>query len=149
MPPAGVPRPDESTYKTFAAYLETSLDRAAAAKPEPGRIATLRRLTRTEYQNSIRDLLGIQVDVAQLLPSDDSSFGFDNITVGELSPTLLERYLSAARKISRLAIGGTVPSPGGDTMLIPMDLTQEDHFEKLPFGTRGGAAVSYTFPQDA
>ena len=149
MPPPGVPRPDENTYKTLATYLETSLDRAAAAKPEPGRIATLRRLTRTEYQNSIRDLLGIQVDVAQLLPSDDSSFGFDNITVGELSPTLLERYLVAARKISRLAVGGAVRSPGGETILIPPDLTQEEHFDELPFGTRGGTVVNYTFPQDA
>src|ERR1700682_3004663 len=149
MPPAGLPRPDEKAYQSLVSYLETSLDQASAAKPNPGRPATLRRLTRTEYQNSIRDLLGLQVDVTQLLPSDDSSFGFDNITVGELSPTLLERYLTAARKISRLAIGSPVRSPGGETMLIPMDLTQEDHFEKLPFGTRGGAAVSYTFPQDA
>ena len=149
MPPAGLPRPDEKTYESLISYLETSLDQASAAKPNPGRTATLRRLTRTEYQNSIRDLLGLQVDVTQLLPSDDSSFGFDNITVGELSPTLLERYLAAARKISRLAIGGQVRSPSGDTILIPPDLTQEEHFDELPFGTRGGTAVSYTFPQDA
>ncbi|HEV2201180.1 MAG TPA: DUF1592 domain-containing protein [Bryobacteraceae bacterium] len=149
MPPAGLPRPDEKTYQTLISYLETSLDQASAAKPNPGRTATLRRLTRTEYHNAIRDLLGLQVDVAQLLPADDSSFGFDNITVGELSPTLLERYLAAARKISRLAIGGTVKTPSGDTILIPPDLTQEEHFDELPFGTRGGTAVDYIFPQDA
>jgi mono/diheme cytochrome c family protein len=149
MPPAGLPRPDEKGYESLVSYLETSLDQLSAAKPNPGRTATLRRLTRTEYQNAIRDLLGLQVDVIQLLPSDDSSFGFDNITVGELSPTLLERYLAAARKISRLAIGGQVRSASGETILIPPDLTQEEHFDELPFGTRGGTAVQFTFPQDA
>jgi len=149
MPPAGLPRPDEKGYESLISYLETSLDQASAAKPNPGRTATLRRLTRTEYQNAIRDLLGLQVDVTQLFPSDESSFGFDNITVGELSPTLLERYLAAARKISRLAIGGQVRSPSGETILIPPDLTQEEHFDELPFGTRGGTAVQFTFPQDA
>src|SRR5437588_678927 len=119
MPPAGLPRPDEKAYQSLVSYLETSLDRLSAANPNPGRTATLRRLTRTEYQNAIRDLLGLQVDVTQLLPSDDSSFGFDNITVGELSPTLLERYVAAARKISRLAIGSPVRSPAGQTILIP------------------------------
>src|SRR5437016_3521001 len=149
MPPAGMPRPDEKAYQSLVSYLETSLDQLSAAHPNPGRTATLRRLTRTEYQNAIRDLLGLQVDVTQLLPSDESSFGFDNITEGELSPTLLERYLTAARKISRLAIGGPVRSPNGDTILIPPDLTQEEHFDELPFGTRGGTAVPYIFPQDA
>jgi hypothetical protein len=149
MPPAGLPRPDEATYQSLVAYLETSLDQGAAAHPNPGRPATLRRLTRTEYQNAMRDLLGVQVDVTQLLPSDESSFGFDNITVGELSPTLLERYLGAARKISRLAVGSAVKAPGGETILLPQDLTQEEHFDELPFGTRGGTALAYTFPQDA
>jgi mono/diheme cytochrome c family protein len=149
MPPTGVPRPDEKSYDSLIAYLETSLDQLSAAKPNPGRTATLRRLTRTEYQNSIRDLLELKVDVTQLLPSDDSSFGFDNITVGELSPTLLERYLVAARKISRLAVGGAVRSPSGETILVPSDLTQEEHIDELPFGTRGGTAAPYTFPQDA
>jgi hypothetical protein len=148
MPPAGLPRPDEKAYQSLVSHLETSLDQWSAANPNPGRTATLRRLTRLEYQNAIRDLLGLQVDVAQLLPGDESSFGFDNIMVGELSPTLLERYLGAARKISRLAIGSPVKSPGGETILVPQDLTQEEHFEELPFGTRGGTAVAYTFPQD-
>src|SRR5579863_5192106 len=149
MPPAGLPRPDEKSYQSLISYLETSLDQASVANPNPGRPASLRRLTRTEYQNAIRDLLGLQVDVTQLLPTDESSFGFDNITVGELSPTLLERYLAAARKISRLAIGGQVRSPSGETVLIPADLTQEEHFDELPFGTRGGTAVQFVFPQDA
>src|SRR5579864_8945299 len=149
MPPAGLPRPDEKTYQSLISYLETSLHHASAANPNPGRPAALRRLTRTEYQNAIRDLLGLKLDVTQLLPSDDSSYGFDNITVGELSPTLLERYLTAARKISRLAIGAQVRSPGGDVILVPPDLTQEEHFDELPFGTRGGTAVHYTFPQNA
>jgi mono/diheme cytochrome c family protein len=149
MPPAGLPRPDEATYNAAVTSLEMSLDSAAAAKPNPGRTDTFRRLNRTEYQNSIRDLLAIEVDVASLLPSDESSHGFDNVTVGNLSPTLLERYLSAARKISRLAIGSPTRSPGGDTVTLPPDLTQEEHFDELPFGTRGGTVVHYTFPLDA
>ena len=149
MPPAGLPRPDEQTYTTLLSSLETSLDTAAAAKPNPGRTDTFRRLNRTEYQNAIRDLLAIEVDVTSLLPSDESSHGFDNVTVGDLSPTLLERYLSAARKISRLAMGTPTRSPGGDTVTLPPDLTQEEHFDELPLGTRGGTAVRYNFPLDA
>src|SRR5689334_3224915 len=148
MPPAGLPRPDEATYDAVVARLEAALDAGAAGKPNPGRTDTFRRLNRTEYRNSVRDLLGIDVDVSSLLPKDDSSHGFDNITVGELSPTLLDRYLAAARKISRLAIGVPVRAPGGDVILVPPDLTQEDHFDELPFGTRGGAAVPYNFPLD-
>ena len=149
MPPVGLPRPDESTYNSAVSSLESSLDRIAAAKPDPGRTDTFRRLNRTEYHNAIRDLLALDIDVSSLLPSDDSSHGFDNVTVGELSPTLLERYLSAAQKISRLAIGGAARAPGGDTIELPADLTQEQHFDELPFGTRGGTAVHYTFPLDA
>jgi Protein of unknown function (DUF1592)/Protein of unknown function (DUF1588)/Protein of unknown function (DUF1585)/Protein of unknown function (DUF1587)/Protein of unknown function (DUF1595) len=149
MPPVGLPRPDESTYDSVVSSLENSLDRIAAAKPDPGRTDTFRRLNRTEYHNAIRDLLALDIDVSSLLPSDDSSHGFDNVTVGELSPTLLERYLSAAQKISRLAIGGAVRAPGGETIELPADLTQEQHFDELPFGTRGGTAVHYTFPLDA
>ncbi len=148
MPPMGLPRPDEPAYEAAIASLETSLDRAAAAAPNPGRPATLRRLTRTEYQNAIRDLLALDVDVASLLPPDESSYGFDNVTVGDLSPTLLDRYVSAAEKISHVAIGRPSRSPGGDTIRIPPDLTQEEHLEGLPVGTRGGAAIQYTFPMD-
>ena len=136
------------TYDAVIASLETSLDRAAAAHPNPGRTATIRRLTRTEYQNAIRDLLALDVDVASLLPPDESSYGFDNVTVGDLSPTLLDRYVSAAEKISRVAVGRPSRSPGGETIRIPADLTQEEHLDGLPIGTRGGAVVRYTFPLD-
>ncbi len=149
MPPVGrKERPNEATYDTTIRYLETSLDRAAAAHPNPGRTAAIRRLTRTEYQNAIRDLLALDVDVASLLPADESSYGFDNVTVGDLSPTLLDRYMSAAEKISRVAVGGPSRSPGGETIRMPPDLTQEEHLEGLPIGTRGGAVLHYTFPLD-
>jgi hypothetical protein len=143
-----MPRPDEATYEAAISSLETSLDRAAAVNPNPGRTETLRRLNRTEYQNAIRDLLALEIDVASLLPPDDSSYGFDNVTVGDLSPTLLDRYISAAEKISRLAVGRAGRSPGGETIRIPADLTQEAHLNGLPVGTRGGALVRYTFPLD-
>jgi Protein of unknown function (DUF1592)/Protein of unknown function (DUF1588)/Protein of unknown function (DUF1585)/Protein of unknown function (DUF1595)/Protein of unknown function (DUF1587) len=149
MPPAGMPRPDERTYAAAVSSLETSLDAAAAAKPNSGRTDTFRRLNRTEYQNAIRDLLGLDIDVASLLPIDESSYGFDNVTVGDLSPTLLDRYISAAERISRLAVGRPSRSPGGDTIKIPPDLTQEEHVDGLPVGTRGGALIRYTFPLDA
>ncbi|HEY6361758.1 MAG TPA: DUF1592 domain-containing protein [Vicinamibacterales bacterium] len=148
MPPAGLPRPDDATYDSLLAYLETALDRSAAAAPNPGRTDTFRRLNRTEYQNAIRDLLAIEVDVSSLLPKDDVSYGFDNVSVGEFSPTLLERYLAAAQKVSRLAVGSPLPSPASHIVMLPADLTQEDHFEGLPFGTRGGTVVRYTFPLD-
>jgi len=111
MPPIGIPRPDERTYDALVSSLSTSLDRAAASHPNPGRTDTFRRLNRTEYQNSLRDLLALDVDVSGLLPGDESSHGFDNVTVGDLSPTLLERYLSAAEKVSRLAVGIPGRSP--------------------------------------
>ena len=149
MPPTGLPRPDEATYKSLVSSLATAQDKAAQSKPNPGRSDTFRRLTRTEYQNAIRDILSVDLDVSTLLPSDESSHGFDNITVGDLSPSLLERYLGAARKISRLAVGTGSKTPGGDTFMLPPDLTQEDHFDKLPIGTRGGMVVNYTFPLDA
>jgi Protein of unknown function (DUF1592)/Protein of unknown function (DUF1588)/Protein of unknown function (DUF1585)/Protein of unknown function (DUF1595)/Protein of unknown function (DUF1587) len=149
MPPAGMPRPDERTYNAAVSSLESLLDAAAAAKPNPGRTDTFRRLNRTEYQNAIRDLLALDVDVASLLPMDESSYGFDNVTVGDLSPTLLDRYISAAEKISRLAVGRPSRSPGGDTIKIQPDLTQEEHIDGLPFGTRGGAVVRHSFPLDA
>jgi hypothetical protein len=149
MPPAGLPRPDEKTYNAIVSSLEAQLNSAAAAKPNPGRPDTFRRLNRTEYRNAIRDLLALDVDVSALLPSDEVSHGFDNVTVGDLSPSLLERYLSAARKISRLAVGLPSRSPGGVTVNLPPDLTQEEHFEDLPLGTRGGMVLNHTFPLDA
>ena len=148
MPPVGRSRPDEATYDAAVASLETALDRAAEADPDPGRTDTFRRLTRTEYRNAIRDLLALELDLSDLLPRDESSQGFDNITVTDLSPTLLERYVSAADKIGRLAVGRPVSSPTVETVTMKPDLTQEWHVEGLPVGTRGGALMNYTFPLD-
>ena len=148
MPPLGRRRPDDNTYNSVVTYLEKSLDSAAASNPNPGRTATFRRLNRNEYQNAIRDLLALDVDVTPLLPKDDASFGFDNVGVNNLSPTLLERYLAAAQKISRLAVGLSGPSTGVNVVTLPVDFTQESHVEGLPFGTRGGTLVPYTFPLD-
>ncbi len=127
MPPPGRPRPDEGAYDMLVSYLENSLDRAAAANPNPGRTNTFRRLNRIEYQNAIRDLLALDVDVASMLPKDDASFGFDNIGVKALSPTLLERYLSAAQKISRLAIGTSARTAGASTRTYPQVGVPEAH----------------------
>ncbi len=149
MPPVGrKERPDEATYDSTIRSLETALDRVAALHPNPGRTATIRRLTRTEYQNAVRDLLALEVDVDALLPADESSYGFDNVTVGDLSPTLLDRYISAAGTISRVAVGRPSRSPGGETIRLPPDLTQEEHMPGLPIGTRGGAVLDYMFPMD-
>ncbi|HJZ55251.1 MAG TPA: DUF1592 domain-containing protein [Gemmataceae bacterium] len=148
MPPAGRARPDEDTYAAVVSELEAALDRAAAQRPKPGRTDAIRRLTRTEYQNAVRDLLDLHIDAAALLPADEASHGFDNVTVRELSPTLLDRYITAAQKISRLAVGGAERSPGGDTIRVRADVTQEDRMDGLPVGTRGGVLIRYTFPQD-
>jgi hypothetical protein len=148
MPPHDAPRPDEQEYQAVVSWLEASLDRVAAARPNPGRTETFRRLNRTEYQNAIRDLLALEVDAAGLLPPDESSHGFDNVTVGDLSPTLLNRYISAAQKISRLAIGRPSETPAGETIRIPPDVTQDVHIAGLPLGTRGGVLIPYHFPQD-
>jgi mono/diheme cytochrome c family protein len=148
MPPAGRPRPDEAAYTALISYLETSLDRAAAANPNPGRSDTFHRLNRTEYQNAVRDLLAVEVDATSLLPTDDASHGFDNVNLGGLSPTLLDRYLSAARLISRTAVGSSVRGPGEYTVILPSDLTQDEQMDGLPFGTRGGTVFRYTFPVD-
>ena len=148
MPPPRRTRPEEREFESVLSTIAGALDRAADAHPDPGRTDTFRRLNRTEYQNAIRDLLALDVDAAALLPGDESSHGFDNITVGDLSPTLLDRYITAAQKVSRLAIGSPGRSPGGDTIRIRPDVTQEEHVEGLPLGTRGGTLISYTFPQD-
>ncbi len=148
-PPApGRTRPDEPWYDRFVAYLETTLDRAAAATPEPGRTATFHRLNRIEYRNAIRDLLALDIEVNGLLPTDDASHGFDNVNVSGLSPTLIEQYLSASRKISRLAIGRAPRTAEADTVVLPLDFTQDYHVEGLPYGTRGGTAFNYNFPVD-
>jgi mono/diheme cytochrome c family protein len=148
MPPMGRPRPDEAGYNGLVSYLTTELDGAAAAHPNPGRTDAVHRLNRTEYQNAIRDLLALDVDITSMLPKDDASFGFDNIGSGSFSATLLERYLAAAQKVSRLAVGTPLKSPVSVVSVVRADVTQEKHVEGLPFGTRGGTVVHYTFPRD-
>jgi mono/diheme cytochrome c family protein len=148
MPPANARRPDEPTYEQLVSSLESQLDAWAAAHPDPGRTDTLRRLTRAEYQNAIRDLVALDVDVTELLPKDDASYGFDNVGAVGLSPTLVERYLAAAQKVAALAMGSPVAAPGSRVVELPADLTQEAHVDGLPFGTRGGTAVGHTFPRD-
>lgn len=149
MPPAGAPRPDRQALDAFAGAVEGALDRAAALNPNPGR-APLHRMNRGEYANAIRDLLGIEVDPTTLLPADDSSNGFDNIAdVLGVSPALLERYVSAAAKISRLAVGDPDTAPTDVTYTVKGDLTQTETIDGLPLGTRGGALIEHNFPLDA
>ena len=149
MPPLPRPRPDAATYDRFIRYLESELDRAAAADVNPGRTEAFHRLNRTEYHNAVRDLLDLEVDVSELLPADGASYGFDNIAgVLGVSPTLLERYLAAARNISRIAVGRPVPSATTETFRVTNDLSQDDRVEGMQFGTRGGATFRYNFPQD-
>jgi uncharacterized protein DUF1592/uncharacterized protein DUF1588/uncharacterized protein DUF1585/uncharacterized protein DUF1587/uncharacterized protein DUF1595 len=145
MPPASARRPDKATYNSFITWLETELDRAAVPyAPPPG----LHRLNRTEYANAIRDILDLDIDAASLLPTDDSTHGFDNIAGAlGISSTLVEAYVSAAGKISRLAIG----EPAQATLVVyrtPEDTSQDYHIEGLPFGTRGGLLVKHVFPSD-
>src|SRR5205807_6228842 len=125
-----------------------ALDRAAAAHPDPGRTPTLRRLNRTEYQNAVRDLLAVDVDATALLSADEANHGFDSAPLGDLSPTLLDRYITAAQKISRLAVGRSPKTPDSDTFRPAPDRTQEQHVEGLPLGTRGGMRIAYAFPQE-
>jgi cytochrome c551/c552 len=148
MPPAGARRPDRKTLDGFAASVEGELDRAAALHPNPGR-APLHRMNRGEYANAIRDLLAVDVDPTTLLPADDSSGGFDNIAdVLGVSPALLERYVSAAAKISRLAVGDPETAPTDITYTIKGDLTQTVTLDGLPPGTRGGTMIHHNFPLD-
>jgi hypothetical protein len=150
MPPIGMPRPAKPDYDGLASWLETQLDKAEAAHPNPGRTEALHRLNRAEYQNTVRDLLGLEIDATKLLPADDGSYGFDNIAgVLKMSPTLMERYLGAAGVISRLAVGAPVKSPEAAIFRVSPALPQYDHVEGLPFGTRGGTLVKYNFPMDA
>jgi mono/diheme cytochrome c family protein len=149
MPPAGNPRPDTATYDALVKYIETGRDRLAEVKPNPGR-PTIHRLNRTEYGNAVRDLLALEIDVAELLPADDIGYGFDNIgDVLQVSPVLLERYLSAARKISRAAVGDPTMPVSYQTYTIPHGLIQLDRVsEAAPAGSRGGTIVRHLFPVD-
>ena len=150
MPPAGRPRPDGVALDGLAGWLERELDRAALASPDPGRTVTLHRLNRAEYRNVVRDLLALEVDVDDLLPADESSRGFDNIGVAlRLSESLMERYLAAAKTVSRLAVGSPPPAVVSNTYRIATDMQQHDRMDALPFGTRGGTLVPHLFPRDA
>ena len=149
MPPDGAPKPAASAREAFTASLEATLDRAASRRLDPGAPA-LHRLNRTEYANVIRDLLALDVDVSALLPPDDSAAGFDHkADVLGISPALIEGYVAAAARISRLAMGD--PSIGLDRVVyrVPGDLSQDAHIEGLPLGTRGGIVIRHTFPLDA
>jgi Protein of unknown function (DUF1592)/Protein of unknown function (DUF1588)/Protein of unknown function (DUF1587)/Protein of unknown function (DUF1585)/Protein of unknown function (DUF1595) len=150
MPPSGSPRPDTETYTAVSALLEKMLDDAASASPNPGRVA-VHRLNRTEYANTIRDLLGLQIDAKALLAADEADQeGFDNVaSVLSVSPVLLEGYLSAARVISRLAVADPTINPAADVFKIPTALVQDERTsEDLPFGSHGGTAIRYHFPLD-
>jgi mono/diheme cytochrome c family protein len=154
MPPAGLPRPDDATYDRVASYLESELDRAAAARPDVGKLPLVHRLTRTEYQNAIRDLLGLgalpkEVSIDFLLPADNISSGFDNIAdLLFVSPTNMERYLDAARKISRLAVGDPSMPVLVNIHLLDAEHPQDERVDELPFGTRGGLAIRSDVPMD-
>jgi cytochrome c553 len=154
MPPASRPRPDAATYDAIATWFERALDRAAVENPNPGIKPALHRLNRREYQNAVRDLLALdhlpkEMDIAVLLPPDDASYGFDNIADAlGTSPTLLERYVAAAQKIARLAVGDPTMPLIVDTYKVSSSLPQEDRFDGLPFGTRGGITITRHFALD-
>jgi mono/diheme cytochrome c family protein len=149
MPPPGRPRPDAATYEALISSLETSLDRAAAARPDPGRTEPMHRLNRAEYRNAVRDLLDVDVDVSSMLPADDTSYGFDNMAgVQRMSATLLERYLGASQKISSVAVGSSSVSPTTQLIRIAPELRQDDRLDGMPFGSRGGTLVDHIFPRD-
>ena len=151
MPPAGMPRPEKPAMDTFILSLETAIDRSAQASPDPGR-PVAHRLNRVEYTNAIRDLLDLQIDGPALLPADDAGFGFDNIgDVLSISSGLVERYLIAAQKISRIAVGDPTIPPTVEQYNVPyLSLRQDDRLnEDLPLGSRGGIVVRHTFPVDA
>ncbi|HEX4275404.1 MAG TPA: DUF1592 domain-containing protein [Bryobacteraceae bacterium] len=155
MPPIGLPRPDAATYDKIASYLETALDKQAAAHPNPGELPNLHRLTRTEYKNAVRDLLALdnlpkEMDYTLLLPADNASSGFDNIAdLLYVSPVVMERYLDAATKISRLAVGDPAMPVMVNIYPLSLEEPQDSRVDGLPFGTRGGLAVRSYFPLDA
>ena len=151
MPPAGRPRPDAATYRAVASALENDIDRASAASPNPGRINAVHRLNRTEYQNAIRDLFALDIDVRSLLPGDETADGsFDNFATSlSISTVHLERYMSVARQVTRLATGLPPARPTLETFEIPLHVVQDDRqSEDLPIGSRGGIAIHHDFPVD-
>jgi hypothetical protein len=151
MPPAGMPRPDAATYQAVATSLEAAIDRAWAAAPNPGRISAVHRLNRVEYNNAIRDLFALDIDVTSKLPGDETADGsFDNLAdVLSISTAHLERYLSVGRQVTRLAVGLPPTVPAVDRFEIPLHVVQDDRqSEDLPFGSRGGMAIRHDFPVD-
>jgi mono/diheme cytochrome c family protein len=148
MPPPGARKPDHAALDGFASWLETSLDQAAAAAPNPGRIM-VHRLNRAEYANAVEDLLGLRVDASALLPADDVSDGFDNIAnVLKVSPSFLDQYVSAARLVATQAVGDPLPKSLSVNLRVPPGVDQSVHIEGLPLGTRGGILVDHLFPAD-
>ena len=148
MPPPGELRPAHSTVNTLLTWLEGELDRSALATPDPGRTQAFHRLNQAEYQNAVRDLLALDTDVTSLLPSDDASYGFDNIAgVLKIDDSRLEQYLNVARRVSTAAVSGTPSGPAVHLVRVPEDVPQYGRIEGLPFGTRGGTLVSQYFPQ--
>jgi hypothetical protein len=147
MPPPAHERPAATVLSAATQEIERGLEQHDQSFPKVAKTAGLRRLTRTEYQNAIRDLLGLSIDAAAFLPKDESSHGFDNITVGELTPAFIGRALQAAQHSSRLVLGIQELGPAGITVRVPPDRTQESHVEGLPLGTRGGVQFSYHFPK--
>ena len=149
MPPQGARRPEPAVTEALVRSIERRIDRVAAANPNPGRTEALHRLNRTEYRNAVRDVLGLDVDITQLLPADDASYGFDNIAgVLKLNQSNMERYLTAAMRVSRAAVGTPPSSPAVSIFPVPVDQPQYDRVEGLPFGTRGGTLITYQFPSD-
>ena len=151
MPPVGRPRPEDETYTRLASWLETEIDRVAASRPNPGRTEAFHRLNRAEYANAVKDLLDLEVDVEELLPADDfDEFGFDNMAdVLTVSSALMGRYLAAARKIGRQALGETPLGPAIETYKIPILMLQDDRMgDDVPFGSRGGIGIRHHFPVD-
>ena len=150
MPPIGRPRPGEAEYEQLTSFLEGELDGAWNAAPNPGRTQTFHRLNRAEYGNAVRDLLALEIEVDDFLPADDASYGFDNIAgVLRMSQALMERYLAAARTISRMAVGSPPPAVDSTVYRIEEDMQQQHRVEELPFGTRGGLLMEHFFPQTA
>src|SRR5262245_16646893 len=150
MPPPGSRRPDKDTYASLTTLLESAIDKDADAHPNPGRTDTVHRLNRAEYRNAVRDLLALDIDVGSLLPADDMSYGFDNIAgVLKFTPSLLDRYMAAARQVSRVAVGDSALPVTAETFRLKADLAQDDAFDNLPLGTRGRTSIKYQFPLDA
>ena len=149
MPPVGMPRPSAPAQEALVTWLESELDGAAKRAPNPGRTEAFHRLNRAEYRNAIRDLLALDIDVESLLPSDDAGYGFDNIAgVLKISQSLMERYLSVAKRVSREVVGNNGAVPIAETFPLSAERLQYNRAEGLPFGTRGGALIPYSFPRN-